>query len=295
MCNNIIVLSFFIFLKVFTVLLFPIIIFILRKKDYSKILILINIVLLIFFITCNIFNINSCVYNSNINGIKRVNNKNSINLYNKMHPTIDNSVSYDITPEKKFKTYTGRDLYYFNQNKDYMKDAYYICNGKKYYINTFGSSITSFSIAISTLYDKTISPLEVFNNYKEDYIDICSGNISIEKVYNSVMKRYGALTLTQINKSQIISSLQNDGLIIVELEGNENSKLTCDYNNIVIYGIDLSGKYMIADPALPNSSFVCPYSSEAYGNVIDSNNMNKSFTLDEIDNEAVRYYLVKKV
>ena len=175
-----------------------------------------------------------------------------------------------------------------------MRNTYYECNGNKIYINSFGSSITSFSITISTLYDKNINPIELFNYYKEDNKDICSEEITIEKLYNSTMKRYGYITINEINSSQIESSIKNGGLVIAYLKANKNSKLTCDSVYIVIYNIGLDGKYMIADPSLQSSSFVCPYSSNAYGNIINSNNMNNSWTLEEIDSEAVNYYLVKR-
>ena len=49
-----------------------------------------------------------------------------------------------------------------------MKNAYYTCNGQNIYMNSFGSSITSVSIAISTLYDNNINPVQIFNYYKEE-------------------------------------------------------------------------------------------------------------------------------
>ena len=191
------------------------------------------------------------------------------------------------------KTLTNKNLYYYNQNRENIRNLYFECSGNKKYMDEVGSSITSYSIAISTLYDKEVNPTKIYNYYKQDNFDFCS-DITIEKVYNSTLKRYGAIKISEINKSQIENSLVNDGIVIAQLRANENSKLTCDTKYIVIYSKDLNGKYLIADPTLRNSSYVCPYSSEAYGNVIDSDNMNKSFTLEEIDNEAVKYYLVKK-
>ncbi len=51
---------------------------------------------------------------------------------------------------------------------------------------------------------------------------------------------------------------------------------------------------MISDSTLLSNDYICPYSSDAYGSVISKDNMNKSFNLDEIDNEADIYYLVRK-
>ena len=292
MCNNIIVLYLFIIIKIIVLVILPIIIFIKRKKEYSKILILIEIFLLAFFFICNTFTINSCIYNSTLDGIERTRIKNKINLFDNLHPSINYDEQEDIA-EKNYKTLTRKNLYYYNQNRNSIKNLYIDCSGNKRFLDEIGSSITSFSIAISTLYDKELNPTKLLKYYKSDNFDFCS-DITLEKVYNSTIKRYGAITISEINKSQIDQSLVDDGLIIAKLEANENSILTCDTKYVVIYSKDLNGKYLIADPTLRNSSFVCPYSSEAYGNVINSDNMNKSFTLEEIDNEAVKYYLVKK-
>ena len=292
MCNNIIVLYIFIVIKAITLVILPIIILIKRKKEYCKILILVEIFLLAFFFICNMFTINKCVYNSTLDGIERTNIDNKISLFDDLHPFINYDVE-DNMAEKKYKTLTNKNLYYYNQNRNNIKNLYFECSGNKVYMDEVGSSITSFSIAISTLYDKEINPTKIYNYYKKDNYDFC-GEITLEKVYNSTLRRYGFITISEISSSQIENALVNDGLVIAKLSANENSILTCDTKYVVIYSKDLNGKYLIADPTLRNSSYACPYSSDAYGNVIDSDNMNKSFTLDEIDNEAVKYYLVKK-
>lgn len=293
MCDNIIVLYIFMFIKIVAIIILPFLILIKRKKEYKNILIIIEIVLLLFLLICNLFTINKCVYNSTLSGVQRTKNKNKIVSYNEMHPK-DLDYSSSIKPEKDYKTYTGKNLYYFNQNRDYMKKAYYECGNNKVYMNSIGSSITAFSISISTLYDKSINPIQILNYYKNDNKNICNEEITIEKLYNSIMKKYGAISIRNIQSSQIESSIKNGGLVIAQLSANEDSKLTCDSNYIVIYNIDPEGKYKIADPALQSTSFVCPYSSDAYGNVIKSSNMEDSWTLEEINNEAENYYLVRR-
>ena len=203
MCNNAIVLWFFIILKVIAILILPIIIIIKRKKQYVNIFIIIDILLLLFFLICNVFTINKCVYNSNLNGIKRTKIENQINLYNKIHPnSVEGNFSNGVNPEKNYKTATGKTLYYFNQNKEYMKTAYYTCNNEKIYMNSFGSSMTSVSIAISTLYDNSINPVQILNFYKEDNSDLCNMKFDINSIFSSVTKRYGAITLTNINSDK---------------------------------------------------------------------------------------------
>lgn len=294
MCENIIVLYFFMILKIIIIAILPLIILIKRNKNYAKILIIIDLILLIFLLMCNTFTINKCVYNSTLSGIEKTKNKNKIDSYVTMHPNIDNTSYMGINPELNYKTYNGRNLYYYNINRNYMKDTYYECEEEKIYINSFGSAITSYSIAISTLYDSNINPVQVFNYYKQENLDLCNKLITIDNIHEAIMKVYTGITISQIGSSQISASLSNGGLVIAMLSANEESKLTCDTSYIVIYNVDLEGKYKIADPSLQGSSYACSSTSKAYGNVINSDNMNKSWTLEEIENEAVRYYLVKK-
>ena len=294
MCNNIVILWLFIILKVLILLVIPIIIIIKNKKKYINILIFIEILLLFILMICNFFTINKCIYNSSLEGIKRTKNENQIILYNKVHPTeLNGNVSSGINPEKNYKTATGKNLYYFNQNKEYMKTAYYTCNNERIYMNSFGSSITSVSIAISTLYDNSINPVQILNFYKEDNLDLCNMKFDINSIFNSVTKRYGAITLTNINSNQIKDEIKNGGIVIAEVSAKEDSKLTCDHDYIVIYNISLNGNLMYVSPASTSTPYICSYSSRAYGSTIDYSNNNVS--LEELMNEAVNYYLIKKV
>ena len=100
-------------------------------------------------------------------------------------------------------------------------------------MNSFGSSITSVSIAISTLYDNNINPVQIFNYYKEDNANLCNIKFDIGSIFSSVMKRYGTLSLTNIDSSMIKNELKNGGIIIVEVSANENSKKTTKSNSKV--------------------------------------------------------------
>lgn len=295
MCNSVTVLWLFIILKIIALIILPIIIIFKRKKNYVIYIIFADIVLLLFFMICNIFTINSCVYNSNIDGFKRVEKYNEITLYNEIHPNTDYGNNSDgIEPEKKYITSTGKNLYYFNQNKAYMKTAYYICNNQKIYMNSFGSSITAISTTISTLYDNNINPVQVFNLYKNDNLDLCNTKFDIGSVFSSVMKRYGALSLTNIDSSKIKNELKNGGIVIAEVSANKNSKLTCDHDYIIVYNSTNDGKVMIVSPSSLDNPYVCSYSSRAYGNTIDYSK-NSTISLDDLNKEAVNYYLIKKV
>ena len=293
MCDNVITLYFFMFFKIVILIILPIIIIIKRKKDYFKILIIVNIVLLLILLICNVFTINKCIYNSTLSGVQRTKNKNKIDNYLSIHPA-NNVYTYKMNTNKNYKTISGKNLYYYNLNNNSASNSYYECNGNKIYLNTVGSGIGAFSTAISTLYNNEVDPIKVFEIYKSNNKDICNKEITVESIYDSVMKVYGGIKIQKINSYEVESALKNDALVIAHISANKNSRLTCDNNYIVIYNIGLDGKYMIADPLLRSKSYVCPYSSRAYGNVISSENMNNSWSLNDINTETVSYYMVKK-
>lgn len=292
MCQNIIILYCFMFLKIVFIFILPIIIFIKRKKKISNILIIVNIIILLYILLCNLFGINGCIYRSNFNGISMTKEQNFINHYNILHPKNDSSE--EIKPEKMYVTATGRNLYYFNQNKEYLKTSYYVCNNKKIYMNSFGSSITSLSTAISTLYDNNINPVQILNFYKTDNSDLCNMKFDINSIFNSITKRYGAITLSNINSDRIKDEVKNGGIVIAEVFAKEGSKLTCDHDYLVIYNISLNGNLMIVSPSSTSNPYICSYSSRAYGSTIDYNNFN-NISLDELKRETINYYLIKKV
>ena len=287
MCDRSSILVIFLILKVLILVVIPITLFLLYKREnkYFKMVGLIEIVLLILLIVLRIFN-NNCVINSNINGIKLNNLKNNEDVIIEYDNLLDDS---NIQPDTNYKTYQNKNLYYFNQNSISIKDSYYICNGKKVYMNSFGSGLTAFSIAISTLYNSNINPITLLNNYKENN-DICENKMTVYSLFSNIKKSYSSLEMQEIDRSQVESNIKNGRLVIAELSGNSSSNLTCDSGYIVIYNINLEGKYMIADPSLLSKDFVCPYSSKAYGRVIKSDNMDKSWNLNDLNNETLHYY-----
>lgn len=294
MCNNIVFLYFMIIIKIVFIIILPLIIIFKRKEKISKKLLIIDVVGLLFLVICNGFTINKCVYNSSINGLKKIKNENIINLFNDIH-SMDHKYVTTISPDKRNKTYKGRDLYYYNQNNEVLKNYYANCGDEKVYFNAIGSSITSFSTAVSTLYNKNISPIKIFNRYKRNYFNICSSEITIEKLYNNFIQEYSGILLEEISVNEVKDSIINDGLVIVKLQANENSTLTCDTKYIVIYSVNMDNKYLISDSSLLSGSYVCPSNSKAYGNVIKNDIMKKQWSLDDINKEAVKYYLIKKV
>lgn len=294
MCNNLIVLYVFIIIKIIAVIVLPILIYIFRKKEFVKYMLAIDIVILLFFLICNAFTINKCVYNSNPEGLKRTKNENKIVSYNTLHPPKINSVSNAIVPNKDYKTYLGKDLYYYNQNSETLRNLSYTCGDDTIYFNSFGNGITTIATVYSTLYNRNIDPIGIYN-YLVPKMNFCDREATIEEIHRNLTYKHTNIELKEISVNQVEKSIKSGNIVIAKLNAKEDSKLTCDSTYIIIYNIDTNGKFMITDSSLLDKTYICPYSSDAYGNIISSDNMKNSWSLSEIDNETVTYYQVRKV
>ena len=293
-CDNGIVLSIFIVIKVFIYIIFPIIIVRKRNYEYVKYFIITEIILILTLLICNIFNLNRCIYNSNISGIKKTIKKSKILDYNSLHYSgEDYEMVTEIEPSTYYKTYTGKQLYYYNQNDIFLKYKKLECGNDRYF-NKYGSSITSTAMAVSTILQINITPIDILDLYNSEYYD-CTNDVNIGDVFMSTVNRYAGLQISEIPSTMVKSSIMEGGIVIAEINSNGNSEITCGKSHIVLYNITLEDKVIIADPNDSENPFVCSYSSPSYGKVLKTNRTNTEWSLDEINSQTLHYYLIKGV
>lgn len=293
-CDNSIVLIIFILIKIFIYIVFPIIIIKNKNKEYINYLILTEIILLISIISSNMFSLNKCIYNSNISGLNKSSIKKEILNYNETHYSEDDYEAVEeINPDDKFKTYKGKEFYYFNQNNDFLKNKSFSCNDEMH-LNKYGAPIVSTSMAVSTLFDENITPIDILDLYNEESL-YCEEDINIGDVFAATANRYTGLDISEISSSSVVSAVQNGGIVIAEINAKADSKLTCGKNYIVIYNISLNNNFIIADPNDINNDYVCPYSSNAFGNTIKSNRTNSEWSFNDINNVTAHYYLLRRI
>lgn len=293
MCDNVIVLWFFFFIKIVAIIGLPIAIILKRKSKVSKILLFIDFFLLIFILLCNIFTINSCIYNSTISGIKRVQKKKQIELYDNIRPNSEYDYTLeDIEPSEYYITSTGSKFYYYNQNSKNIGTKKLSCSSNDYYMNKYGASFTAVSMALSTLADNNITPIDVLNLYTNN-IGSCTSGIDIEDIFDIIIDTYAAFDISEISSNDLNNSIASGGIVIAKLDGNSN--LSCGESYIVIYNMTLEGKYVIADPDDSDYPFVCSETSSSYGDVLKPNRTNSEWTKDELDSQITKYYLIKRL
>lgn len=294
LCDNSIILSIFILIKVFIYIVFPIIIIKKRKYEYVKYFIITEIILILALLISNIFSLNSCIYNSNILGIKKSNLKNKILEYNSLHYFDEDYANItDIEPNAYYKTYTGKEFYYYNQNDVFLKEQLLVCGNNKYF-NKYGAPITSTAMAVSTILQTKVTPIDILDLYNSEFFD-CSDSVNIGDVFAVVVDRYAGLDISEISSDMVINSIMNGGIVIAEIQSNGDSNITCGKTYIALYSVTLDGNIIIADPDDSENSFICSYSSPSYGNALTPNRTNTEWTLDEINSQTLHYYLVKGV
>lgn len=296
-CDNSTVLIIFLIFKIFVFIIMPLIIIKNRNKEYNKYIIYTDIILIITILLCNLFSVNSCLYNSNSEGLKKAKIKKNILNFNEIHYSEDNYENLDeIKANTTFKTYKGKDFYYYNQNDLLIKYNKLPCSEvNDLYMNKYGSELTSTAMALSTIMQRDISPIDLFELYYEYDSSDCTMGIDISELFSLVAQRYAGLNISEITYDQVINSIKNEGIVIVELDPKTESNLTCGNNHIVIYNITLEGGLIIADPNDTDYDFVCPSSSKAYGSTIKANRTSKEWSMEEINKDAVHYYLIRGV
>lgn len=294
LCDNNIILVIFMIIKVFVYIIFPIIIIKKRKYEYVKYLIITELILLLTLLISNIFNLNSCIYNSNISGIKKMNLKKQILEYNSIHYSDEDYTNInDIDPSAYYKTYLGKQFYYYNQNDVFLKDQLFECGHNKYF-NKYGAPITTTAMAVSTILDTKVTPVDILDLYNSELFD-CSNSVNIGDVFSVVVNRYAGLNISEISSSLVKDSIMNGGIVIAEIASNGNSEITCGKTFIVLYNMTLSGNVIIADPDDNKVSFPCSYSSSSYGKILRKSRTNTEWSFDEINSQTLHYYLVKGI
>ncbi len=296
-CDKSTVLIIFLIFKIFVFIIIPLIIIKNRNKTYNKYIIYTDIILIITILLCNMFSVNSCIYNSNIEGLKKSKIKKNIINYSDLHYSEDTYENLEeIKANTTFKTYRGKDFYYYNQNNLLVKYNKLPCTEiNDLYMNKYGSELTSVAMALSTIMQRDISPIDLFELYYEDASSSCNFGVDIAELFSLVVKRYAGLNISEISYDEVINSIKNEGIVIAELDPKAESNLTCGNNHIVIYNITLEGGLIIADPNDTEYDFVCPYSSAAYGSTIKANRTSKEWSMEELNKDAIHYYLIRGV
>ena len=294
MCNNPITLIFIFILKIIIIISLPLYyIFVKEKRDsVTKTLIFINVIFIILFVLLSIFN-NSYMINSSIRGIR-----NAFNVYKYSDKEVsisnDPSIVEKIITNEFYTTKNDSKVYYFNNNSLPLNNRNFICDGKTHYMKYYGNSVTTASIAISTVLNRNVDPNEILNYFADSISLECNGITNLESVLSVVLPNYN-LSYRIINANEL-SSYLNKGNIVIEkvkyVSGGRN--LYCNEGNIIIYDINKNNEYSILSPNDTDHITICSNTTPGFGSYIQSNVNEDFWSFDELNRISEKYIIIER-
>ena len=293
MCERSSILTLFFILKIIVLLIIPIVIIFIKKISYKKTmgLLYLDIIIIIIFILLRIFN-NGCVVNSNISGIK---NSYYLNGSNYIRESNDPNNVNQIITNKKYKTNSGKDVFYFNNNQLPLSDKKIICSdNSEVYMKNYGNSITTISMLLSSYFDENIDPVQILNLTLESEIFNCNNGVSFDSLMALVSDRYN-VNFIEINSNNLYNEISNGNVILAEVKYvNDTINVTCDKGYILIYNIDNSNKYHILYSNDSTNDIICSDNSSGALSTISKNLNLKEWDLNNLNMITDRYIKIER-
>ena len=288
MCNNSGILIIFLIVKIIILALIPIILFILYRRDNKlfNFIGMLDAVLIIVFITLKLFN-NPCVNNSNFFYIK----SNEVGLDYISENT--NTLYESVYSTDKYFYQDNRNAYYYDINTAPLKNVSLSCN-KKSYMEHYGNGISAITTLIANYYDIDINIVDVLTVLENKKLIDCTNGIDFDKAFNAIGEKYNYKVKT-ISASQLDYYISNGRSVLVETtnKANETNNFGCEKGYIVIYNKTNEGTYNIINPNDQYESYFCPSNTIGYSSIIEGNQNEKSYTFDNINAKALRYFVIE--
>lgn len=288
MCDRNVVLVIFILFKVIVLIVAPIMLIFFYKKDsrmYTPVGIA-TIFFIVFLILLRFLG-NNCIINSNISYIS---SNHSGDKSIKESEEIGYSEVYSIS---KYLNRKNQDIFNYNINKYPLKNVKISCD-KKSYMKNYGDSITAITMLISNAFGYEFNEIDILNFLDKKGLVSCEKGIDFDKAFNALSEKY-FFDIIKINSSEIDNYLQNGNSILMETlnKYEEPGNFGCGKDYLIIYNISTDDKYNLINPNDKDYSYFCPSNTIGYGSIIDGNQNDKTYSFDEIDNKASRFFVIE--
>lgn len=287
MCDRNFVLIIFLILKIIVLVIAPISVIVLYKIKHQLYNFIggLSIVFLVLLIVLKLFG-NGCITNSTFSYLK--NNNEDINVIEENYDTIYETVT-------SLEQYTGKDLknaYYYSINYDPLKNVLLSCD-KKSYMKNYGDGISAITTLISNSLDEDINEIEVISYLEDNKLIDCNNGINFDNILDKLSEKYN-YSISQISSSEVNGYISEAKSVLVETinKSTEDNNFGCEKDYIVIYNGN-GDEYNIINPNDKDYSYFCPSNTIGYGSIINNNQNNKSFTLEQINSKALRYFVIE--
>lgn len=288
MCDRNSVLVIFLILKVLILLILPIILFVLYKRNSKmfNIVAFANIIFLVLFIVLRLTN-NGCVNNSTFSYIK-----NNIGKINKVDENKDMYYETVYSTEQ----YTNGDsskAYAYSINYNPLKNVLISCN-KKSYMEHYGAGVSAITTLIANYYDIDINIVDVLTVLENKKLIDCTNGIDFDKAFNAIGEKYNYKVKT-ISASQLDYYVSNGRSVLVETTNKpeEDNNFGCEKGYIVVYNKTNEGYFNIINPNDQYESYFCSSNTIGYSSIIEGNQNEKAYTFDNINSKALRYFVIE--
>ena len=286
MCNNNFMLVIFLILKIIVLIITPIALYFLYKKERKEYILVggLDIIFILIFIILRLTG-NPCVVNSSIFKISKSRN-------DKVVSERANTIYESIYSTKQYSTKDMKTVYYYSINST-LKNVKISCD-KKSYIKNYGDSITAITTLIANAYEIDINEISIINYLENNKIIDCENGVDFDKAIKALSKKY-SYKVIEISKSKVDNYVSNGNSVLVVTKNNNDldDNFGCEKDYIIIYNKNNDGNYNIINPNDKSYSYFCPSNTIGYGSIIESNQNDKVYSLDSIDNKAVKYIVIE--
>lgn len=286
MCDRSFMLVIFLILKITILVITPILLFYLYKKE-SRLYTLVGVLDLFFILLFIILRLsgNTCIVNSTFSKIKN-NDTNTINENN-------DSVYESIYSIDQYTGINNNSAYFYSIDSDPLRYVKLSCD-KNSYMKNYGSSITAITSLISNYYNVEINEIDLINYLEDNNLIDCEKGIDFLTAFKALQDRY-YFDIVEINSSLIDNYVLNGKSILVETQNkyNEDKNFGCEKDYLIIYSINNDGEYSIINSNDKNYDYFCPSNTIGYGSIIEGNQNDNIYSFNELNSKALKYYTIE--
>ena len=283
MCDRSFALVIFLILKVIILLVLPIIVYILYRKENKLFdtVGIVNIIFILFLIILRLFG-NECITNSSISYLKNKGKdlnyveESSLSEYESVYST------------DQYLNQRSEEVYQYGIGDNPLRNVRLSCD-KVSYMRNYGDSIAAITSLISNYAKTDINIIDVIDELENRKLIDCNNGFNFDSAINAIADMY-SLNVSQISSWQV--NEYEDVLVETTNKPDENNNFGCEKDYIVIYNTN-GDEYSILNPNDKTYSYFCPSNTIGYGSIIEGNQNERAFTLEEINSKALRYFVVE--
>ena len=287
MCDRSSVLIIFLILKILILVVLPVTLYVLYKKNHPlyKVAGVTNIFFILIFIILKLSG-NACVNNSNFFYINKKANENFVS---------ENALTHyeSVRSTEQYFYQDNRNAYYYDINTVPLKDVSLSCNMKSF-MEHYGAGVSAITTLISNYYDVDINIIDVLTLLEDKKLIDCDNGFDFDKVFDALGSKYN-YRISKISSSQVDWYVSNGHSVLVETinKPTESNHFGCAKDYIVIYNKTREDNYNIVNPNDQYESYFCPSNTIGYSSIIEANQNEKTYTLDNINSKALRYFVIE--